>query len=398
MQLLGLDLVDGTPIYDLKPYIPWDAISDGNSTKNSIRNNDVGKSTSSKSTGRVINESSSSSSSSNSQDKNDEDSLTSFMAMDEMRLPLKWGAHFGGGLSLAAPPSSTNSNSVNSSSSSSVTRSPCVGSSRSSQEQDILRVPHWVSDDTNEFASVTWTEEARAAVAAARAQGALGPLYPSLKKNKKSNADSSCNNNNSDDSNDDSNGGDEVCLAISEVIAQDPRAQKDGRGSCTSDPYSLTFATLRVAFEALPPTLESNLNAGEAGDGERKGGESGQSPSSSQRNTGRGRAVVVSVEPDPGDATAPPGSYQHSMYLRRCAEMEMKAAAAAKEGEDNVASGGGDVLTLPSAAPVKPSSKSSRSVAWAHPIREGVVQGLFALRCGGEWRPQAAATLEWVGY
>jgi len=27
--LLGLDLVDGTPVYDVKPYIPWDSVHNG---------------------------------------------------------------------------------------------------------------------------------------------------------------------------------------------------------------------------------------------------------------------------------------------------------------------------------------------------------------------------------
>ena len=393
MQLLGLDLVDGTPVYDLKPYIPWDAISDGSkkshsSINGSIRNNDC------------VNDSNGSG--------NDVAALTSFMEMDEMRLPLQWGSLSGNGeaersdrqlSSIASSPNTDNK------SSSRVTSSPCVSSSsssrsRSSTEEGVLRVPDWVSDDTSEFASVSWTPEARAEVAAAREQGALGPLYPPL-QNMKSKSDPSNGKINSDHASEGS-GGDEVCLAISEVIAQDPRAQKDGRGSCTSDPYSLTFATLRVAFEALPPPSP------EAKSGSKdSGGESGQSQNSSSSNQfskGRGRAVVVSVEPDPGDATAPPGSYQHSMFLRRCAETEMKAAAAAKEAEEKASGEDNATSSPPPAAPAKaPSSSSSSSlsrkaVAWAHPIREGVVQGLFALRGGGEWRPQAAATLEWVGY
>jgi hypothetical protein len=177
----------------------------------------------------------------------------------------------------------------------------------------------------------------------------------------------------------DAEGGWEVCLAISEVVAQDPRAQKDGRGRSTlaSDPYSLTFATLRVAFAAYPPDAP-----GEAG------------------LRGRGRAVVVAAEEDPGDATAPPGAYQHSMFLRRAAEAEMAASTAAASAATAAVAGatGGGASTATAPGLLPSGGPMGRAVAWAHPVREGVVQRLFALRGGGEWRPKAAAAFEAVGY
>ncbi len=36
------------------------------------------------------------------------------------------------------------------------------------------------------------------------------------------------------------------------VIAEDPRGISDGRGRPTTEPYSLTFSALRVAFEVPP--------------------------------------------------------------------------------------------------------------------------------------------------
>lgn len=120
-----------------------------------------------------------------------------------------------------------------------------------------LRVPNWVINDQDEFAGVSFTPEAVEAIAKARMDGFLAPLYPPLTEPELGDPSKS-----------------EVCLAISEVIAQDPRALHDGRGKGTveGEPYAMTFSTLRVSF-----VVRAHL----AGD--------------------RATAVVVGVENDPGD-------------------------------------------------------------------------------------------------
>ena len=214
LHLLGLDLVDGTPVYDVKPYIPWDAVP-----------------------------------------------------------------------------------------------------------TEALKVPSWVDKDDDEFAAVTWAPEAREAVARARAGGHLSPLYPPLKaKKKKAEGDGGEGGNDGEAC--------EVCLAIGEVVAQDPRALHDGFGQATTDAYAMTFSALRVAFEVT------------------RGGSGGRSV-----------ARVVEATEDPGDPTAPVGSYQHSMALRR------KAEAAAR-------------------------ARGWRALEWKHPVREGRIKGLYDLKKGAPWRPE----------
>ncbi len=203
LVLLGLDLVDGTPVYDVKPYIPWDSVA-----------------------------------------------------------------------------------------------------------REDIRVPGWVKAEDDCFAAVTFSSEAVASVAAARAKGVLLPLYPPLSAASPTLDASQC----------------EVCLAICEVIAQDPRALHDGRGRATSEAYGMTFNGLRVAFEVRIPEAD-----------------------------GPGSAVVVAAQVDPGDTTAPAGSYQHSVALRRSAEMEA-------------------------------AHNRRKPLAWKQPVREGVVEGLFDLRGGGTWK------------
>ena len=188
--------------------------------------------------------------------------------------------------------------------------------------------------DDGELSKVEWTLEAAQAVADARARGALLPLYPPLKPPKsRGGAKKGAAGSEGGEVSDAAaaagppGAGCEVCHAISEVVAQDPRALNDGRGRATlGEAYAMTFSSLRVAFEV------------------RKGG-----PGAG------GAAVVVAADDDPGDPTAPLGIYQHSMSLRRAAERR-----AASEGR-----------RLP--------------VPWATPVREGKVTGLFDLRGGGTW-------------
>ena len=179
-------------------------------------------------------------------------------------------------------------------------------------------MPSWVDNDSDEFAAVSWSLEAHASVAAARASGALAPLYPPLAPVAAAAAEAdaaAC----------------EVCCAIAEVVAQDPRALHDGFGKPTNVAYAVTFNTLRVAFEV------------------HTGGGTGD----------RATAHIVEAVEDPGDMTAPVGSYQHSMALRRRAE--------------RIAS-----------------QRGWKPLEWKHPVREGVLTGLYDLKRGAAWRPEDA--------
>lgn len=233
--------MDGTPVYDVKPYIPWDSVYNGH---------------------------------------------TASLAGAESGV----GVGEGGASPAMLPPS-------------------CP-----------LRVPPWVTADDGEFSRVVFTPEARAAVAEARARGVLAPLYPPLKKGTVSTneVEDEC----------------EVCAAVCEVISQDPRSHHDGRGKATTGAYGMTFNTLRVSFAVAVGA------------------------------DGKGTATVVAADEDPGDPSAPPGTYQHSMHLRRRAEAE--AAAMGRKA----------------------------CLRWRHPVREGVVRGLLDLKGGGKWKlsdPDAAS-------
>ena len=106
-----------------------------------------------------------------------------------------------------------------------------------------------------------------------------------------------------------------VLEAIGEVISQDPRAIHDGRCGSTDGGYGVTFSALRVFFEVKP---------------------------------GSTSAVIIDAQLDPGDATAPVGTYQNSLARRRQEESE-----AALEG---------------------------RAIKWRYPLREGVLHEAFERR------------------
>jgi tRNA-Thr(GGU) m(6)t(6)A37 methyltransferase TsaA len=274
ISVLGLDLVDFTPVYDIKPYIPWDSVHYSPMTKMNIQSNSGGGGGGSK---------------------------------EEMLSNL-----------LSTP-----------------------------------KVPEWVTDD-EKIEVVKWSEEAKTSVKEARLKGILSPLFPPpnkkdiQKKKKKNKAEillppeplttSAATEGGKEGGADDNDGETlcEVCQAISEVIAQDPRAIHHGRGTTTEgqEDYSMTFNTLRVYFQILE--LEP----------------SSSSSSSSSTTTCKTWAYVTSVMEDPGDITAPEGSYQHSVAMRKEAEVVAKAR--------------GMKTPLP----------------WKYPVREGFVKDLFELRTG----------------
>ena len=162
-----------------------------------------------------------------------------------------------------------------------------------------LRAPSWVVAE-DKLQRVEWTEEARNYIKRYRKKGLLEPLYSKFT---------------------DDNTEDEVIQAISEIVGQDPRAQHEGRGDVTkeSDLYEITFATLRVKFQVEnTPALDGH------------------------------QAKIMEVFQDEGDVTARPGSYQHSLGLRRKAEREAE--------------------------------EKGVKISWKYPVREGNTSGLFDVK------------------
>jgi tRNA (Thr-GGU) A37 N-methylase len=164
---------------------------------------------------------------------------------------------------------------------------------------EMLKTPSWVSAD-DQLSAVEWSDEARSNVLQCQRSGLLEPLYPAKSEE----------------------GNDEVINAISEIVSQDPRAQHEGRGHDTQEmsTYAITFSTLRVKFQ-----VKSLM-------GEKQ------------------HAVILEVVPDEGDISAQPGSYQHSVGIRRKAEVE--------------------------------ALEKGLNLIWKYPVREGVTSGLFKLRDG----------------
>ena len=129
-----------------------------------------------------------------------------------------------------------------------------------------LKVPSWVSSADDELAQVNWTPSARDQIYEAREY--LAPLYAPTDK-----------------------GVEEACLAIMEIIAQDPRAIRDGRGESSTDAFEFTFGALRVCFLV-------------------------------QSDKRTKQAEITSAVVDEGDLNASKGSYPHNLALRRLAEKE----------------------------------------------------------------------------
>ena len=163
LVLRGLDLVDDTPVYDIKPYVPWDRV---------------------------------------------------------------------GSLSPIANDASLRT-----------------------RMQHVI-TPKWVSED-DVLPHVEWTE---AAIDGLIKHGhVLRPLYQDVSV--------------------------EVKAAISEIVAQDPRALRDGRGTDSENDFDFSFGSLRVSFQVR-----------------------------------EGCVHVTRVLLDKGDLAATPGSYPHNLALRRRAE------------------------------------------------------------------------------
>ena len=164
--------------------------------------------------------------------------------------------------------------------------------------KEMLKTPSWVSAD-DQLSAVEWSVEARNNVQKCQRSGLLEPLYSAKIEQEN----------------------DEIINAISEIVSQDPRAQHEGRGHDTHEmsTYAITFSTLRVKFQVTS-------------------------------SMGEKAALILEVVPDEGDISAQPGSYQHSVGMRRNAEAE--------------------------------SLEKGLNLTWKYPVREGVTSDLFKLRDG----------------
>ena len=243
LHVLGLDLVDDTPVYDIKPYIPWDCVG--------------------------LN-------------------LPAYAAANERLLKAMADKQ-----QLQPPPQPR-------------LEAHSQGNKKESDTDPFFwspavtcpfRVPEWVTTD-DELAAVRWTEKAKMQVAAARSSGKLSPLYPpptaptqsrgGTKQKQSTGHERLVQRGAGEEQRHKAEGertmtlratelvvemaseaveaveaaktaeevrkqesrqaAEEVILAISEVVAQDPRAISDGRGQKTEAVYGVTFSTLRVGF------------------------------------------------------------------------------------------------------------------------------------------------------
>lgn len=138
-----------------------------------------------------------------------------------------------------------------------------------------VTTPDWVSE-RDELPAVQWSDAARDALL--RYADELTSLYD--------------------------NNVDEAMSAMSEIVAQDPRALHDGRGRASTDDFYFTFGTLRVSFRV-------------------------------EKNT----AFIRQVHLDEGDENAAPGSYPHNLALRRKAEKQAKENGSRLHWENPVREG-----------------------------------------------------------
>jgi hypothetical protein len=202
------------------------------------------------------------------------------------------------------------------------------------------------------LASVTWTNEAKEVAYNEQQSGSLSPLYPPQKiSNPTASSVAIEDYNNEDYNNEDYNNEDynnEVYNAISEIIAQDPRAQYDGREQSGS--FEITFCTLRISFIVQKKTQIFEMEM-ENNDNDHHDDDQQQHQQQQQKYC----ALINKIFKDPGDITAQKGSYQHNLALRRKAEKDAH-------------------------------EMGKKKPIWLNPVREGDVHGLFYLRDGQRWK------------
>jgi tRNA (Thr-GGU) A37 N-methylase len=145
------------------------------------------------------------------------------------------------------------------------------------KDQYIIN-PDWVTSQDDKLASVQWQQEAKDNLYELQKKGLLAPFYPPK---------------NSQDDDDDDDDNQEAYVAISQVIAQDPRAHHEGRGkqSHLHSLYEITFCRTRVSFSVQIDETSR----------EDKGGEN------------KYYALIMNILEDKGDLKAVKGSYPYQV-------------------------------------------------------------------------------------
>jgi len=136
------------------------------------------------------------------------------------------------------------------------------------EDHDIIN-PDWVTSQDDKLARVQWKQEAKHNLYLLQKKGLLVPFYQPKKADE-----------------------DEAYIAISQVVAQDPRAHHEGRGKESNGLsfYEITFCRTRVSFSIQK-------------DDETNGEEGGNNQ----------YALIMNVLEDEGDLEAAKGSYQYKI-------------------------------------------------------------------------------------
>ena len=196
-----------------------------------------------------------------------------------------------------------------------------------------LQVPSWVSSTNDQFTNISWNSNAFHFITTARQNGHLQPFYPPLTNITTTTTTTNNNNNNKFE-----NEKDDVHLAIEEIIKQDPRAQHEGRGLSSKQDYQITFDTLRIQFQVT--TQHHNTH----------------------NTTHTLMAQITNVELDQGDDTAPKGSYQYNLAIRKQAEK------------------------LYSSSQNIDSNKQSKQLRWKYSLQEGMsMEDVYKLQNDTIW-------------
>lgn len=211
----------------------------------------------------------------------------------------------------------------------------------------LFKTPTWVSNENDKLTSVQWTEAAKEFIIKEQQSGSLLPLYPP--QTFCVNKDTTCHEDN------------EVVHAITEIIAQDPRAQYDGREQSGS--FEITFCTLRICFKVKTTSSGTCTTLQKQPIDDSKstctdiGTHCHDNVHHNQSSQQLLYALIDNVFQDMGDITANEGSYQHNLAIRQMVET--------------------DALQV---------HKQRNSINWLHPVREGQSkEDLLCIKGGMLW-------------
>ena len=211
-----------------------------------------------------------------------------------------------------------------------------------------LQVPSWVSSTDDQFTSISWDSNAFHFITTARQNGHLQPFYPPQTKINPT----TTTHNNADLSNEK----DDVHLAIEEIIKQDPRAQHEGRGLSSKQDYQITFDTLRIQFQVTTQQPHNNTTTTTT-----------TTNYNNNSTTPTLMAQITNVELDQGDDTAPKGSYQYNLAMRRQAEKQYYSSSSILQHTDS-------------------KKRQSKQLKWKHSLQEGMsMEDLYKLQNNAIW-------------